>query len=339
MPVVLNPIKSDHPFGMVMPGRNWTAASAEGYRFGFNGKESDSETYGDNNIYDYGFRIYNPRLGKFLSMDPLSKSYPMLTPYQFASNTPVWAIDLDGLEAITATEVKNTNDQGFDVMSDDNLDVAEDGSGGVFIRHTFELNTTLIYFSTGGVSTQEIAEASKKSKIYQYWFGIKHPQVVYYKNQIKGSLLLMKNFDGPTGFHNQFGKGLTGISKEKALDYKNTFRHIAGQALLTIVYGSDFADFIGDAHERDDNGYEGNRIDAITDLINNPYGQRVGKALSEKYDFTNPDNITAKNVASFLTEVSEYVINSFPELTGQSVKFSEGDADVLELTKALKTGN
>jgi len=34
-------------------------------------------------------------------VDPLTKSYPMLTPYQFASNTPIWAIDLDGLEALT----------------------------------------------------------------------------------------------------------------------------------------------------------------------------------------------------------------------------------------------
>ena len=48
--------------------------------------------------YDYGFRIYNPGLGRFLSVDPLTKSYPMLTPYQFASNQPIWGIDLDGLE-------------------------------------------------------------------------------------------------------------------------------------------------------------------------------------------------------------------------------------------------
>ena len=32
-------------------------------------------------------------------MDPLTGSYPMLTPYQFASNTPIQPIDLDGLEA------------------------------------------------------------------------------------------------------------------------------------------------------------------------------------------------------------------------------------------------
>lgn len=34
-----------------------------------------------------------------LSVDPLTKSYPELTPYQFASNRPIEAIDLDGLEA------------------------------------------------------------------------------------------------------------------------------------------------------------------------------------------------------------------------------------------------
>lgn len=36
---------------------------------------------------------------RFISVDPLTKKYPQLTPYQFASNTPIQAIDLDGLEA------------------------------------------------------------------------------------------------------------------------------------------------------------------------------------------------------------------------------------------------
>jgi len=51
-------------------------------------------------VNDYGFRIYNPSIAKFLSVDPLTKGYPMLTPYQFASNSPIVNIDLDGLESI-----------------------------------------------------------------------------------------------------------------------------------------------------------------------------------------------------------------------------------------------
>ena len=70
-----------------------------GYGFSFNGKEVDPEGMGGGgSTYDYGFRIYNAQLGKFLSVDPLTKSFPWYTPYQFAGNTPICAIDIDGLE-------------------------------------------------------------------------------------------------------------------------------------------------------------------------------------------------------------------------------------------------
>jgi RHS repeat-associated protein len=86
------------PFG----APNRTVSSTAGYRYGFNGKELDKNNeFGTANVYDYGFRIYNPSIGRFLSVDPLTRSYPELTPYQFASNTPIKAIDLDGLEAWT----------------------------------------------------------------------------------------------------------------------------------------------------------------------------------------------------------------------------------------------
>src|SRR5689334_420185 len=82
---------------MIMPRRAFS--SAAGYRYGFNGKENDSEVKGLGNEQDYGMRIYDPRVGRFLSVDPLTRNYPKLTPYQFASNTPLQAIDLDGKEA------------------------------------------------------------------------------------------------------------------------------------------------------------------------------------------------------------------------------------------------
>jgi hypothetical protein len=50
------------------------------------------------NIQDYGFRLYNPSIAKFLSVDPLAPKYPWYTPYQFAGNMPITFIDLDGLE-------------------------------------------------------------------------------------------------------------------------------------------------------------------------------------------------------------------------------------------------
>jgi RHS repeat-associated protein len=84
-------------FGVKLYGRGFEFS---GYRYGFNGKESDPETVGTaGGTQDYGMRIYYPALGRFLSVDPLTKSYPELTPYQFASNKPVKCKDLDGGEA------------------------------------------------------------------------------------------------------------------------------------------------------------------------------------------------------------------------------------------------
>ncbi len=62
-------------------------------------------------LYNFGFRIYDATIAKFLFEDPLTKSYPMLTTYQFASNSPSSAIDLDGLEAwIVITEKYGESD-------------------------------------------------------------------------------------------------------------------------------------------------------------------------------------------------------------------------------------
>ena len=68
------------------------------YRYGFNGKENDSEVKGEANQQDYGMRVYDPRLGRFLSVDPMTNRFAGLTPYQFAGNRPIDGIDLDGLE-------------------------------------------------------------------------------------------------------------------------------------------------------------------------------------------------------------------------------------------------
>ena len=88
---------------MAMEGRKYRDENYD-YRYGFNGKEDDKD-FGDKQlIQDYGFRLYNPALVRFLSVDPLAPSYPWYTPYQFAGNKPITYVDLDGLEEENATE-------------------------------------------------------------------------------------------------------------------------------------------------------------------------------------------------------------------------------------------
>ncbi|HWJ29919.1 MAG TPA: hypothetical protein VNS32_25490, partial [Flavisolibacter sp.] len=53
-------------------GTGSTSGSLGVYRYGFNGKENDDEVKGEGNQQDYGMRVYDTRLGKFLSVDPLT---------------------------------------------------------------------------------------------------------------------------------------------------------------------------------------------------------------------------------------------------------------------------
>ena len=66
--------------------------------YGFNGMEKDDEVSGSGNSYDYGMRMYDPRIGRPFSIDPIAHEFPELSPYQFFSNSPIQNIDLDGLE-------------------------------------------------------------------------------------------------------------------------------------------------------------------------------------------------------------------------------------------------
>ncbi|MBV4358902.1 LamG-like jellyroll fold domain-containing protein [Pinibacter aurantiacus] len=95
---VLNPTNGSGDDNNGSGGSGSGSIFGTAYRYGFNGKEKDNEVSGDGNQYDYGFRIYNPRVGRFLSVDPLQEKYPELTPYQFASNSPIQGVDLDGRE-------------------------------------------------------------------------------------------------------------------------------------------------------------------------------------------------------------------------------------------------
>jgi RHS repeat-associated protein len=109
-----------HPFGSVMPGRNYSGSD---YRYGFNGKEKVDEVIGVTGAtYDYGFRIYDSRLGRFLSVDPLANKFAFYTPYQFAGNRVIVALDLDGREDIWFHEVEQEDGTFLRTMEEFELD-------------------------------------------------------------------------------------------------------------------------------------------------------------------------------------------------------------------------
>lgn len=65
------------------------------YRYGFNGVEKDNEIKGDGNSYNTDFRMYDPRVGRWLSIDPIV--HPWESPYVGFANNPIYYTDPSGL--------------------------------------------------------------------------------------------------------------------------------------------------------------------------------------------------------------------------------------------------
>src|SRR5690625_1755879 len=66
------------------------------YRFGFNGMLKDNEWAGMGTHLDFGARIYDSRVGRWLSVDPLAEQAPNWTPYRYGFNNPIRYYDQDG---------------------------------------------------------------------------------------------------------------------------------------------------------------------------------------------------------------------------------------------------
>ena len=90
-----------YPFGMLLQ----SYANAEwAYGYGFEGIEKTDEVSGEGNHYEFKYREYDPRIGRFWSVDPLAASYPWNSTYAFAENRVIDGIDLEGLEYVNTTQ-------------------------------------------------------------------------------------------------------------------------------------------------------------------------------------------------------------------------------------------
>jgi RHS repeat-associated protein len=83
-------------FGFLMPNRSF---NLEESRYLLHGMEYDSEVSGTGNSYTTEFRQFDPRLGRWKSLDPLMHMFPWMSPYVAFDNNPVYYNDPLGLAA------------------------------------------------------------------------------------------------------------------------------------------------------------------------------------------------------------------------------------------------
>ena len=129
---------------------------------------------------------------------------------------------------------------------------------------------------------------------------------------------LVKNINTPDlAFKN------TRDSTEKG--YLNTFNHITAQALITSCFSEELADFVADMHERDRHpelitgrftpaqmaDLENGPVDNYVDIVNNEWGQEIGKQLKVKYGIKRATNWTPELLANYLNDMQAYYIGAF----------------------------
>jgi len=84
-----------YPFGLSIEALSYQRFGGKGNDFKFNSKEADEEL--GLNWYAYGFRNYDPQLGRWHVQEPLADLMAGISPYAYAYNNPVVFRDLMGL--------------------------------------------------------------------------------------------------------------------------------------------------------------------------------------------------------------------------------------------------
>ena len=333
---VITSAQDYYPFGLTLASRSFTEGGSS-YRYSFNGKEDDKGL----KQQDYGARINRPDLGRFLSVDPLTKDYPWYTPYQFAGNMPIIAIDLDGAEPLIATNFKTIDDlkKKLSIAYSSNVF----GTKTVSVSNTHNGRTMSDDLSSSEPSQEDLKKARDGTWREKASAGIQHPIIASKKSALqKIEKMSFKAKNKEKMAFGDISQSLASKTQNGTGTIENTYLHVAGQAFITILFGESTANIAGHLHERSQealltgvfNPKEITQaIDNYADLNNNQWGQAFGKEIMSELNISSSTMWTAEITSGVLNKLQ----TKLSDTMGVKFKgvYKKGDKFVKDLTNFI----
>lgn len=187
-----------------------------------------------------------------------------------------------------------------------------------------------------GVSEKDIKEAQKGGLLGKIGLGINSPYTALNRSNLLRIFYLGRRRpdifgEGDVAFFDlaetMYCDKMDGADLAKVPDedhtekgFINTFNHITAQALMTSIFSEKYADYIADLHERkhmpelitgrfgrahEEDIYNG-VVDNYVDIVNNEWGQELGKELAIKYKIDGFTHWTPDLLSRYLNDMLDY---------------------------------